>query len=124
MKSERWDLVFLLLSGLWGFVGVTLLAAGSHADLRLGSAGLMLLFHAAVTIGLVQANFMSPTFKLNTLLLLIVGSGIFAADICSRVMRGAPLLPQLAPTGGVLTMLGWLGISLAAGLKLFAKPKA
>ncbi|WP_298333839.1 hypothetical protein [Asticcacaulis sp.] len=121
MTYQRWDYVFLLMSGLWGLIGVMLLAAGSHADPRLTSAGMFLLFHAATAIGLVHSGFMGPRMRLNVLLLLMVGSGVFAADICSRVMRGQGLLPNLAPTGGVLVMLGWAGVALAAALKLTAK---
>jgi uncharacterized membrane protein YgdD (TMEM256/DUF423 family) len=121
MNYQRWDYVFLLMSGLWGLIGVMLLAAGIHADPRLTSAGMFLLFHAATAIGLVHSGFMGPRMRLNVLLLLVVGSGVFAADICSRVLRGQGLLPNLAPTGGVLVMLGWAGVALASALKLTAK---
>lgn len=115
------DYVFLLLSGLWGLIGVGLLAAGAHADPRLGSAGMMLIFHAVAAIALVHSGFMGPRMRLNVILCLLVGAGVFAADICSRVMRGEGLLPNLAPTGGVLVMLGWAGVSIAAALKLTEK---
>lgn len=126
MIYERRDLFFLFLAGLWGFAGVMLLAAGSHADAtgRLTSAGMMLLFHACAGIGLIHSGFMGPRMRFNVLLLLMIGSGVFAADLCSRVLRGESLLPNLAPTGGVLVMLGWLGIAVSAGLQFAAKPKA
>jgi uncharacterized membrane protein YgdD (TMEM256/DUF423 family) len=124
MTTSRSDLFFYLLAGLWGFIGVLLLAAGAHADAsgRLNTAGMFLLFHATACLGLIYAEFMGPKYKLNTLLLLMMGSGVFAADICSRVLRGEGLLPNLAPTGGVVTMLGWLGVVGGASMKLLKRP--
>lgn len=115
---QKSDVVLLIIAGLWGFAGVMLLAAGAHADSRLTTAGMFLLFHAAAAIGLIGTTILGPRFRLNTLLLLLVGSGVFAADLVSRATRGEGLLPNLAPTGGTLAMLGWLGVAIGAALKL------
>lgn len=120
-SPNRSDVVLLIIAGLWGFAGVMLLAAGAHADSRLTTAGMFLLFHAAAAIGLIGTAILGPRFRLNTLLLLLVGSGVFAADLVSRATRGEGLLPNLAPTGGTLTMLGWLGVAIGAALKLKTK---
>jgi len=123
MSYSRSDVVMTIVAGLWGFAGVLLLAAGTHADStgRLTTAGMFLLFHAAAGLGLVHSPLMGPRFRLNTLLLLLVGSGVFAADVVSRATRGEGLLPNLAPTGGILTMIGWLGVAAGAALKLKTK---
>ncbi|MFT4091960.1 MAG: hypothetical protein QM645_14620 [Asticcacaulis sp.] len=120
---KKSDVVLLIITGFWGFAGVILLAAGAHADGtgRMTSAGTFLLFHAAAATGLIGSAILGPRFKLNTLLLLLVGSGVFAADLVSRATRGEGLLPNLAPTGGTLTMLGWLGVAIGAALKLKSK---
>lgn len=123
MPSRTSDTVLLIITGLWGFAGVLLLAGGAHADGtgRLTTAGTFLLFHAAAATGLIGSSILGPRFKLNSLLLLLAGSGVFAADLVSRATRGEGLLPNLAPTGGTLAMLGWLGVAVGAALKLGRK---
>ncbi|GGZ28676.1 DUF423 domain-containing protein [Asticcacaulis endophyticus] len=120
---KGFDALILMISGLWGLAGVMLLAAGAHADPRLTTAGMFLLFHAAVVIGLLPTQILGPKLKLAVLLLLLAGAGVFAGDIVMRVTRGAGLLPMLAPVGGTLSMVGWLGILIGSGLKLFEKPQ-
>jgi uncharacterized membrane protein YgdD (TMEM256/DUF423 family) len=121
VPTKGFDALILMISGLWGLTGVMLLAAGAHADPRLTTAGMFLLFHAAVVIGLLPTQILGPKLKLAVLLLLLAGAGVFAGDIVMRVTRGAGLLPMLAPLGGTLSMVGWLGILIGSGLKLFDK---
>ncbi|WAC49706.1 hypothetical protein OVA03_07345 [Asticcacaulis sp. SL142] len=123
VATKGFDAMLLMIAGLWGLAGVMLLAAGAHADPRLTTAGSFLLFHAAAGMGLMGVPFMGPKLKLISAFLLLAGAGLFAGDIVMRVTRGAGLLPMMAPVGGTLTMIGWLGVVVGAWLKLFEKPQ-
>ena len=109
----------LTISGLLGACGVMLLAAGSHTAGGLATtAGQMLLFHAPAIMAAAttrKAGLLHPTIGLAAIWILAAGVSIFAADMAVRALLGWPrLFPMAAPTGGTLTILGWVVLTLAA----------
>ena len=45
---------------------------------------------------------------------LVIGLALFSGDLSLRALKGIPLFPMAAPTGGVILMAGWLVAALAA----------
>jgi uncharacterized membrane protein YgdD (TMEM256/DUF423 family) len=116
--------LLIALAGLMGAAGVILLAAsahGPHAGAGLDSAGQMLLFHAAAVtaaaVALHQALLFRP-LALAAAIGLIVGAVLFSGDIAMRAFAGHRLFPLAAPTGGVILIASWLGLTVAAVVAL------
>lgn len=111
----------LLLAALYGAAGVALMAAGSHSagGAFAGTAGQMLLFHGSAVIAAVlaqRAGLLAPTLGRIAIWVLLAGPAIFAADLAMRGFGFNRLFPMAAPTGGSLTILGWLLLAVAAGM--------
>lgn len=114
-----WDRVLVLLAGLAGLLGVAASAAAAHTagGATLETAGRYLLLHAAALVGLAAltgAGLVHPTVGRVAGSVLVLGLVLFAGDLASRALRGSPLAPMAAPTGGILLMVGWGLLSLAA----------
>jgi uncharacterized membrane protein YgdD (TMEM256/DUF423 family) len=120
---QKTDNIVLVIAALWGLVGVGSLAMGSHADATglMTTAGQFLLFQAAVVIALLSQNLISR--PLIPQMLLLIGSGIFAADLIFKSQTGASLLPAMAPVGGSITLAGWAALVVLAVLALLRKPQ-
>lgn len=106
-----------IIAGLYGASGVGLLAAGTHmpAGAWLTTAGTMLLFHAPVLLALrlwPRAPGAADRIADVAALLLAAGVALFAADLVARVFLGQGLFPMAAPTGGTVTIVGWLVLTL------------
>jgi uncharacterized membrane protein YgdD (TMEM256/DUF423 family) len=111
--------VFLVLAGVMGAGGIMLAAAGAHAapGAGLDSAAYMLLFHAAAIIGgtaLVQQSALWRPLAFTALAAWVVGAVLFSGDIALRAFAGHRLFPMAAPSGGIILILGWLGLAVAA----------
>jgi uncharacterized membrane protein YgdD (TMEM256/DUF423 family) len=113
--------VFVIFAGLYGALGVAFAAMASHggAPTTLGSASQMLLFHAPALLAL---GLYSRTVNVGYVLpagggAILLGAGLFAADLAMRHFRGHGLFPMAAPSGGSLMILGWLLI-LVGGVLL------
>src|SRR5262249_39668466 len=48
----------------------------------------------------------------------VLGSALFAGDVALRAFVGYRLFPMAAPTGGVVLILAWLALAVAAILAL------
>jgi uncharacterized membrane protein YgdD (TMEM256/DUF423 family) len=48
----------------------------------------------------------------------VLGSALFAGEIALRAFVGYRLFPMAAPTGGVVLILAWLALTVAAILAL------
>src|SRR5262245_46608366 len=99
-------LVLILIAGLMGASGVVLAAAAAHAKSGMGldGAGYLLLFHAVAVlsgVALLQQG-------------LLLRPLVLAGDIALRAFVGYPLFPMAAPTGGVVLILAWLALAVAA----------
>jgi uncharacterized membrane protein YgdD (TMEM256/DUF423 family) len=116
--------ILIALAGLMGAAGVVLLAAGAHgphAGAGLDSAGQMLLFHAAAVIAAATALHQALLFRplaLAATIGLIAGAVLFSGDIAMRAFAGHRLFPMAAPTGGVILIASWLGLTIAALIAL------
>jgi uncharacterized membrane protein YgdD (TMEM256/DUF423 family) len=111
----------LILAGLMGAAGIVLAAASAHGTPGAGldSAGYMLLFHAAAVLGgtaLLHQGLLSRNIGLIALSGLAIGAVLFSGDVAARAYIGSRLFPMAAPTGGIVTIAGWLVLALAAWL--------
>jgi uncharacterized membrane protein YgdD (TMEM256/DUF423 family) len=114
-----WDRALVVLAGLSGVLGIAASAAAAHTSggANLETAGRYLLLHAAALVGVTALSgtgLIHPTIGRVAGTALVVGLVLFAGDLASRVLRGSPLAPMAAPTGGIVLMLGWALLALAA----------
>lgn len=106
-------LILVLGAGLLGAAGVALLAAAAHAGGdNLDTAAAFMLAHAPalLAIGLLGKGRILAIAGL----VLLAGVALFSGDLVMRDLVGTRLFPMAAPTGGTLTILGWLGVALSA----------
>ena len=117
----------IALAGLMGAAGVALLAASAHAapGATLESAGQILLFHAAAVIALVavitQTGLTSRPLALLATFGLVIGALLFSGDIAARAFLGHRMFPMAAPTGGVVLIVSWLAVTVAAVISALVK---
>ncbi len=109
----------IVLAGLLGAAGVALAAAGAHGHPQSGldSAGYLLLVHAAATLAGAAAlhqQLLARALGTAALFGLVIGAALFAADVAMRAFVGHRLFPFAAPSGGVIMIVSWLGVTLAA----------
>ena len=114
--------LLLVIAGLMGAAGITVAALGAHAYLGAGldSAGYILLFHAAAVLGAVAAidrGLLMRTIGLLATVGLVIGSLLFAGDVVLPIYAGFGLFPMAAPTGGVILIVSWIGLALAAAIR-------
>jgi uncharacterized membrane protein YgdD (TMEM256/DUF423 family) len=110
--------ILIVLAGLMGAGGIILAAAGAHAapGAKLDSAAYMLLFHSAAVLGgaaLLQQGQLWRPLGLIALIGLVLGGFLFSGDIALRTFTGHRLFP-MAPTGGTILIVAWLGLAVAA----------
>jgi uncharacterized membrane protein YgdD (TMEM256/DUF423 family) len=110
-----WSRLLLFLSGLMGAAGVALSAYAAHAEggANLTTAATFLMIHAAAVAG-VCAGDVTRRGLLQAASLLVLGAALFSGDIAMRAVNGATLWRMAAPTGGVMLIVGWLWLAVAA----------
>jgi uncharacterized membrane protein YgdD (TMEM256/DUF423 family) len=113
------DKVFVVVAGLSGLAGTGLSAMAAHGPggTQLDTAARFLLIHAAVLVGLaalVSAGALAAGAGRSAGLALVLGLVLFCGDLIRRSLAGAALFPMAAPAGGILLMVGWGLIALAA----------
>jgi uncharacterized membrane protein YgdD (TMEM256/DUF423 family) len=111
--------LLIALAGLMGAAGVVLAAASAHGKPGAGldSAGYLLLLHAAAVIAGVAAARSGLLLRPAAMLALwgfVFGAGLFAADVAARTWLGSRLFPFAAPSGGIIQILSWLLLAVAA----------
>ncbi|KQO75565.1 DUF423 domain-containing protein [Rhizobium sp. Leaf262] len=108
----------LFLSGMMGAGGVALAAAANHtgATHMLGNASAMCLAHAPILLG-IYLGWSRIKTAAPAVILLGLGTLLFAGDLVSRQFTGNGLFPMAAPAGGLGMMLGWIVLSCAAFFK-------
>jgi uncharacterized membrane protein YgdD (TMEM256/DUF423 family) len=112
-------LTLLILAGLMGACGAILAAAAAHAapNTGLDSAAHMLLFHAAAVLGgsaLVQLGLLWRPVAMVALVGWVLGAVLFSGDVALRAFAGHRLFPMAAPSGGIILIVAWLALSVAA----------
>lgn len=125
MDLDTAVLLTIVLAGLMGTAGIGLAAAGAHGKPGTGldSAGYILLIHAAALVGgaaAVDGELVHQGAGLTALLAFVLGAVVFAGDVALRVYRGRRLFPMAAPIGGVVLMIGWLAVTVAAAAAMIA----
>lgn len=113
--------ILLVLAGLMGAAGITVAAIGVHAypGAGLDDAGNMLLFHAAAVVGVVAAvdrALLSRVVGLLAAAGLVIGALLFAGDVTMPIYAGFELFPGAAPAGGVLLIISWVAVAVAAAI--------
>lgn len=111
--------ILISFAGLMGAAGVTLLAVAAHAapDIGLDSAGQILLFHAAAVLGvtsLLQQRLLHRPLGFTAAAGLVLGAVLFSGDLTLRAFAGHRLFPMAAPTGGMIQIVSWLILAVAA----------
>jgi uncharacterized membrane protein YgdD (TMEM256/DUF423 family) len=99
--------------GLMGMVGATLYAHARPIP-ALGQAAFVALFHAPVLLWLSDRR--AKDFLAGFLpLLFTVGGMIFTGSIYLKYLGGVERATVIAPAGGTMLILGWLGLMLRSG---------
>ncbi|MCO5132324.1 MAG: DUF423 domain-containing protein [Xanthobacteraceae bacterium] len=111
--------VLIVGAGAMGAAGVALAAAGAHLPdaARLSTAALMLLLHAVAVLAgaaLAARGVTQPMLGLIATAGFVLGASLFAGDLTLRFFAERGLFPRAAPTGGILLMLSWLLLAVAA----------
>lgn len=117
--TNAWPQRLLILwAGLMGAAGVAMAAASAHLPdaTRLASASTMLLFHTPATLAallLIERGMTQRHLAAAAAIGLAAGASLFAGDLVARQYLGVGLFPMAAPSGGTLTIAGWLLLALA-----------
>lgn len=105
----RWLIVAAGLLGALGLVGATI-----HAHIRplpaVGQAAYIALFHAPVLLWLssLEKSIWSMLLSIG----FIGGVGLFTGTIYLRYLGGIEKATVLAPVGGTLMILSWIGLTV------------
>jgi uncharacterized membrane protein YgdD (TMEM256/DUF423 family) len=106
-------------AGLAGLLGVALSAAAAHLapGATLDTAARFLLVHGAALAAiaaLLAASAIRPPLGRLAAAGMLLGLILFCGDLTSRAMLGSPLAPMAAPAGGIVLMLSWALLGVAA----------
>lgn len=119
MKPTGIFSALVALAGLMGAAGVALAAAAAHQGdaARLGSASSMLLFHASAVlaaVALAERRIVHLQIGLASAFGFVIAAALFAGDLTLRQYAGRALFPMAAPAGGMLLIVSWLVLAVAA----------
>ncbi|NMM44697.1 DUF423 domain-containing protein [Rhodospirillaceae bacterium KN72] len=114
--------LLILIAGIFGALGVALAALASHGleatktELEIewvATASRFLMFHALALIGTGyltdRRGGLLPVLCGVTLAL---GTGLFCGSLLMLAFVGSGSIAMMAPVGGSLMILGWIGIAL------------
>ncbi|MCS6896271.1 MAG: DUF423 domain-containing protein [Bacteroidia bacterium] len=105
----RWLISIAGFIGAFGLIGATM-----HAHVRpvpaLGQAAYIALFHAIVLLWLSQKRRSAAGLLLA--MGFIGGVGLFSGTIYLRYLAGIERATVLAPVGGSLLILSWIGLGI------------
>lgn len=112
------DRVMVALASLAGLAGVAVSARAAHGPggTLLDTAARFLLVHAAVLLAVAAlwGGTLAPRLGGAAGLVLALGLALFCGDLIRRALAESALFPMAAPAGGVLLLLGWALIGVAA----------
>ena len=118
------DRVWLGAGGLLGLTGVMMAAAAAHALPGRISAADLAFVHTAIemqmwhALALIGCGVLARQYPASRRVLVagvgfLLGTLLFCGAVYSLALAGTEL-PAVAPTGGFLTMLGWLSLASLA----------
>jgi uncharacterized membrane protein YgdD (TMEM256/DUF423 family) len=119
MMESRLFRILIILAGAMGADGVILAAASAHQGnaSRLLPASSMLLFHATAvlaTVALAERGIIHVRIGIAAAFGFVVAAAVFAGDLTVRQYAGHSLFPMAAPTGGMLLIMSWVVLAVAA----------
>jgi len=113
-----------IAGALFGLTGVAAGAFGAHALRSRLDAGALAIFDTAVRYQLVHAlALLGSAWAIQqwpgrsaktSAVLFAAGIVLFSGSLYALTLSGVALLGALTPVGGVLLLLGWLALALAA----------
>lgn len=112
-------MILVALSGLLGAAGVALAASAAHVEdsTALRAAAELAMVHAvagiAVSLVAGRSGLRFPTLWAIAAYGLVLGAGVFTAAVAGGVLADIRV-PMVAPVGGSLTIMSWLGVVVAA----------
>jgi uncharacterized membrane protein YgdD (TMEM256/DUF423 family) len=111
--------ILVILAAVMGADGVMLAAAAAHQPdaTRLASASSMLLFHASAVlaaVALADRGLIHTGIGIAAGFGFVIAAALFAGDLTMRQYAGHSLFPMAAPTGGMLLIVSWLVLAVAA----------
>jgi uncharacterized membrane protein YgdD (TMEM256/DUF423 family) len=121
------DGFWLQVGAAWGFLGVAMGAFGAHGlKERLTELGQLATFHTAtqyqmysamalVAVGLLGIAGRAGTAATVAGWSLLLGSLIFSGSLYVMGVTGLRWLGAITPIGGVLILVGWAALAVAAG---------
>ena len=114
--------ILILIAGLFGALGVVLAALASHSlqatktELEIEwvtTASRFLMFHALALIGTAfltdRRGGLLPVLCGSALAL---GTALFCGSLLMLAFIGSGSIAMMAPVGGTLMILGWIGVAL------------
>ncbi len=119
---DSWARFTMTTAGMMGMAGVVTAAAGTHVgggELARVAAE-FLLIHAVMVLvlaGLVTLGMASGRLWLSAASILAVGTIIFSGDLAFIAFRDWRPVPMAAPIGGSMMILGWLIVTIGAGIR-------
>jgi len=119
MMVSRLFRILIVLAGVMGTDGVILAAASAHQPdaTRLAAASSMLLFHAIAVLAVValtERGLIHVRIGIAAAFGFVIAAALFAGDLTLRQYAGHSLFPMAAPTGGMLLIVSWLALAVAA----------
>jgi uncharacterized membrane protein YgdD (TMEM256/DUF423 family) len=111
--------ILIILAGVMGVDGVMLAAASAHQPdgTRLASASSMLLFHSPAVlaaVALAERGLIHAGIGIAAGFGFVIAAALFAGDLTMRQYAGHSLFSMAAPTGGMLLIVSWLTLAVAA----------
>ncbi|AMV38852.1 DUF423 domain-containing protein [Planctomyces sp. SH-PL62] len=118
---------WLRIGAVWGFLAVATGAFGAHglkerleatgqlANFQTGAQYHMYMALALVTVGLLQLSGRSGPALSVAGWAFLVGSMIFSGTLYALGVSGQRWLGAITPIGGVLILVGWAALAVAAG---------
>ncbi len=103
----------MALAALHGLVGVGAAAMGAHltGGATMQTGAYLQMIHALAALAALAL--LPKRWRAGVAALFVAGAACFAGALYTSVLTGVSLGP-VAPTGGILMMLGWLGFAIAA----------
>ncbi len=110
--------LLIALAGLLGASGVALAAAAAHVSggEAVRAAAEIAMVHAAAVVALTAYSWQSgsPTVWRVVAAAMLFGAALFTAAVAAGSLMNFRPIPSLAPIGGSLTILSWLGVTATA----------